>query len=163
MTLEIELGDYGDVTTQDTYDLIEREYLRNPGEKLMIALPYENWVVEREDEVIEEVRAHFKQQHESYSDQLAGESYMDTAKRYITKELWQPDEQEGYREQLGVGMLTALTIGATAGGMAFLAGVGMGGLIIKSYDLLNNTADRNHNKLQAYEDLSDLDIEFVYG
>jgi len=60
-------------------------------------------------------------------------------------------------------MLTALTIGATAGGMAFLAGVGMGGLIIKSYDLLNNTADRNHNKLQAYEDLSDLDIEFVYG
>ncbi len=162
MVFEIEMDDYFEAQTVDTYLSIIGAY--RSGEKdIRFKLPYDSRDSVEEKEAIESLRNSYTEDFDSMEEFLAEESFNDQAARYLTKDMWKPGAQDGYHDQVGFGLFGVCTIGTALIGLWPAAAVGAAGMAIKTYQMVKAANERDKADLQMYKELSELDIEFVYG
>jgi len=167
MVLELSMSDYADLTNENVYTAIEASYRLAGDERVMVKMPYELKDAEREQDVLDAVHEHFSERYDTWSSFLEEETKGERFKRYVTHDMWVKEDGD-YTKGLSAGMLGLITV-ATAATLPFslellpatlFAGLFTGTGVVSCY---KGAVQRDQTKLDAYQDLSELDIEFVYG
>jgi hypothetical protein len=155
--LEIDVASYDELLSDSFYQSLESSYM-NADKRVIVKLPYDERAPEKEQEIIDTVQEHFKQEYDELSTFLDQETKWEATKRYLS-----PVVKSRYHQSLGaVSLLSALALPFTTAlaPITLLAG---GAYALSYLDTYANCQIEDRKRVNARNDLSDLEIEFFYS